>query len=83
MVNTHEVMAFDEAATVLKRSLRTVQQLAKDKKLASGGIRGTVTIESVIAFKRLLETGQVKRGRPRKPKGAKNGSQKEKRKAQR
>lgn len=77
MINSHEVTTYNEAMTVLGRGRSTIKSFITDGLLVAGGIRGTVTLKSVIAVKRMLDTGEIKRGRPRKPKGAqKNGSQK-------
>lgn len=74
-----QILTQPEAAEVLERTPRRVRQLVISGDLEAGAFPGSVTIESVVAYKARLEAGKIKRG-PKPKKEKKNGSQKAARK---
>ena len=54
-----------EAAKVLKRGVRRVYQLLESGDLEAGDFQGSVMTVSVTRYKRKIDNGTVRRGRPR------------------
>lgn len=70
-----------EAATLLGRDIRRVQQLIKASVLQSGEFLGSVSLASVMIYKRAIDRGDIRRGPKRKNtdrQAKKNGHKKSK-----
>lgn len=60
----HQI-SVDRAAEVLERSSRRVYQLIERGDLQAGDFQGSVIEVTVLQYKRKIDGGQVRRGRPR------------------
>jgi len=61
-----EFIRTQEAADILGRVSRRVRQLIKDGTLEGGPFLGSVSLTSVLRYKRAIERGEIRRGPKRK-----------------
>lgn len=66
-------MTVNGAAVFLKRGTRRVYQLLESGELEDGDFQGSILTTSVVRYKRKLDTGAVRRGRPSIKAALKNG----------
>lgn len=58
-----------EAAAILNRNVRRIQQLIQESTLEAGAFLGSVSLDSVLRYKRAIERGEIRRG-PKRRKAA-------------
>lgn len=65
-----EYIRTSEAATLLGRDIRRVQQLIQESTLEAGQFLGSVSLASVLKYKRAIERGEIRRGPKAKARGS-------------
>ena len=63
-----EFIRISEARVVLGRGSRRIQQLIREGTLEGGMFMGSVSLASVLKYKRAIERGEIRRGPKRKQK---------------